>query len=741
VILFGRRHPTQLSLSRFADGDLVPHRLRRIGRHVQRCETCREYVRFINELGDVARELKRDDMPDVSALADAVIRRRRAGERGPEVGIVPEWANGDEEAATPRRRRAGRAPAGSRRFAGAIAAGLALVAATSAYLLLAPSAAATRGELSFGPIPPAGPAATIPIEYEPAYYLAEEDSLRLRVEVGRPPEPEVGGHRSVVRRTVTLHRDDDGKFRGYLPLEEGDLSAVAAVEDFDAVDLDTNSGRLWELYLAFDNGEPTLAALESRYRTLERYNLVMAIEWADSLAEAEPHNPLGLTIQYMYLSNAAPEPVPDSVRELHRNRLAELIRGTGARAGGGAGSLSADLEVDELKWLATYARMVGEMGAHDSLMGEVARRASDHPMVTDRRALAVLEETGSDLRRRLARLEHLWAALDHPTPLIVYLGTRAAAAVGDVDALESWLDRGRRHPGVRTPDLLGRLEGYDELAAQRLRLLQAAIAELKLEADERPLRTSALEHEADLRRRALEVDLALADALVATGDTAVAARVYERAIEHAWRAEDIRPYVDFLLARGDTAAALPLVGIVAADPLYGDSALAEFAEIIGATTDDVGSFVEQSRRELARRMHATLPDRRRIRGDVLLGPLGSDDVEARTYLADRPTVLLVWSPRLRDTSGQLAEFEELAKGEKMAEAVRAALMVPIEDNQRVATLDAVDFPVLLDPTGQLTAQVPGWELRSYLVVDQNLAIAATVLDGPTAFRIAKVLTW
>jgi hypothetical protein len=741
VILFGRRHPTQLSLSRFADGDLVPHRLRRIGRHVQWCETCREYVRFINELGDVARELKRDDMPDVSALADAVIRRRRAGERGPEVGLVPEWANGDEEAATPRRRRAGRAPAGSRRFAGAIAAGLALVAATSAYLLLAPSAAATRGELSFGPIPPAGPAATIPIEYEPAYYLAEEDSLRLRVEVGRPPEPEVGGHRSVVRRTVTLHRDDDGKFRGYLPLEEGDLSAVAAVEDFDAVDLDTNSGRLWELYLAFDNGEPTLAALESRYRTLERYNLVMAIEWADSLAEAEPHNPLGLTIQYMYLSNAAPEPVPDSVRELHRNRLAELIRGTGARAGGGAGSLSADLEVDELKWLATYARMVGEMGAHDSLMGEVARRASDHPMVTDRRALAVLEETGSDLRRRLARLEHLWAALDHPTPLIVYLGTRTAAAVGDVDALESWLDRGRRHPGVATFSLLGDLEGYDGFAVQRLRLLQTRIDELGVEVDERPLRMSALEHEADLRRRALEVEIALADAFVATGDTAAAGRVYEGAIGHAWRAEDIRPYVDFLLARGDTAAALPLVGIVAADPLYGDSALAEFAEIIGAQTDDVGSFMEQSRRELARRMHATLPERRRIRGDVPLRPLRSDDVEAETFLEGRPTVFLVWSPGWHDESGQLPEFEELASREGMSRAVRAVLMIPIQDNQLVETLDTVDVPVLLDPTGQLTAQVRGWTFTSYLVVDPNLAITAKVYDAPTAFRIAKILTW
>ncbi|MFW6089084.1 MAG: zf-HC2 domain-containing protein, partial [Gemmatimonadota bacterium] len=441
MILFGRRHPTKLTLSRYSDGDLSARRSRRVGRHVERCAECREYVGFIRELGTVARQL---DSPRVRELVDADIRRELRG----------------------RRDRGERTPADRMRSLESLVVVAALVLVGGGYLLFAPSATATRGELSFGSVESAveeGRGAA-PVEYSPAYYLAGEDSLRLRVEVTRDAGGDLGPR--VETRTTTLRRGRGGEFRGSLPIEQGDLFAAGAVEDFEGAHLDTNAGRLWPLHVALDRGRPSLAALEAHYRSLESYNWVLAIDWAERLAAERPHDPLAWTVLYWNLSRGAGADTSGATRNAHRARLDELIE----RAGPG------DLEA--LPWLVRYAGALGADRLRDSLLAELDRRDPEHPAVLDRRVLDAATEAPFGSRELVDRFEELWRATPQGTELLVHFGVQSAAAAGESAALDAWIERGLRHPDVDLEELLAGVEPFDPGGARRAKILRARLAEL-----------------------------------------------------------------------------------------------------------------------------------------------------------------------------------------------------------------------------------------------------------------------
>lgn len=729
MIVFGRRHPTELTLSRFADGDLPPRRLRRVGRHVERCESCRDYVRFIHELGDAARELKEHGTPDVSEIADAVIRRRRAGERVhlPDVplGARPDRTGADRAGAVRTRKR--------RRFAEVAVAGLALVAVAAGYLLFAPSAAATRGELTFEPAT-GGPDASVPVIYSPAYFLADEDSLRLRAEV-RQRDIEAHGVRRVAEpRTVTLHRDDKGLFRGTLPVEERDLFAVVAVEDFEGVDLDTNLGRLWDLYLEHEDGRPTMAALEGHYRALEDYNWVMAAEWAERLIEQHPDHPLGWALRYRGLSRGGIGLVPDSVRQFHRRTLDTLI----LRAG-------PEPEPGVLTWLAWYAGHLDEATTRDSLFEELRRIAPYHPWAVDRLVAETTNDLGFGSPTLVDRLEELWAAGDGATPLLIRTGVKAAAAAGRADALDAWIDRGLRHRDVRAAMLADDLARYaqdDRATAWRARLLRMSLTALAVRDDaRRPLRMTAGEAESDRQAAILRREIELAGVLADLGDEAEAADLYRKAADRAWLPEDIRPYVDFLLARGDTTGALPGIGLLVADPVSGDSAHARHAQTIEGRIDDPEAFVARGRAELRRRLLAALPVDRKLRGDTRLALPTGEELTAAGYFADSPTVILRWDTRYPQTWPRLTTFKELASREAArGSALRAAIVVPPTDAEGLASIVTGGVPLVVDPAYELIAQIGVGAVVSFAVVDRQLGVVSDLSDPATAFRIAHLLT-
>ena len=701
-------HPPDFSLSQYVDGKLDASRHEEVARHIEACDRCRAEVRFFEELREATRRLDFEHLspPDV---ADAVIRRRRAGERGQPASVVARGA------APPRHR-----------YTGVAAAALAFVAVLSAYLLLAPTATATRGELSFGAVPDVPGA--VPVDYQPAYYLADEDSLRLRARVYAAFGAGQGGREGTIRE-VTLRRGGNGRFTGRLPLQAGDVFAVAAVEDFEGVDLDTNFGRLWELHVALEGGEPSFAALESHYRTLEAYNPVLAREWAELITEKYPDGPLGWALSYRNLLALEVDPVRNSGRAFHREKLAELVRAAGAGAG-----------PSELWWLSLYAGYLDEAALVDSLLGELADREPDHPAILNRRVLEAMQEFEFGTPELVARLEELWSGHDRASEFLIHAGVQAAAA-GRERTARTWLDRGLQHGGIDPLDLAVEITPYPRLADERARLLRLRLAELESQGEKgRSLRNSVPEHVTDRRNNILRLRVALADALMDAGEEATAAQIYEETADWIWRAEDVGPYVKFLLARGDTAAAMPTLGLLAADPIDGDRALATYSEMIDLRTDDVESFIDRSRTELARRILASLPAGPKLRNDTRVSLSSGEEMTAREYFADRPTVLLFWDARLDRGLSGLDTFEELAS-RKWVEGIRSAVVLWRPFDSGTITVDTDRLQVLVDSEQELRRQVRDFAVPIFAVVDPQLAVVATTVDAAVALRIAKSLTW
>jgi len=702
VILFGRRHPTKFTLSRYSDGDLSARRSRRVGRHVERCAECREYVRFTRELGTVARQL---DSPRIRELVNADIRRESRG----------------------RRARGERTPADRVRSLESMIVVAALILVTGGYLLFAPSVSATRGELRFGSVG-AGSGAATSVVYSPASYLADEDSLRLRAEVTRDAGGDLG--RRVETRTVTLHRGRGGKFRGALPIEEGDLFAAAAVEDFEGARLDTNAGRLWPLHVAREGGRPSLAALESHYRSLETYNWVLAVEWAERLATERPEEPLGWAVLHWSLSRGAGADTLDAAREMHRNRLDELIRSAGP-----------DPDLDVLPWLARYAGELGADRLRDSLLAELARRDPRHTAVLDRRVLEVAAEVPVGSPALVDRFEELWAASGRGTEMHVYFGAQAAGAAGREAALDVWIDRALRHPAVDLENLLADVEPFDPGGARRARILRARLAEIEAAGpDDRPLRMTAQAYEDHRRATVLRLNIALAGALADAGDEAAALALYREAAGRAWRPEDVRPYVDFLLARGDTAGALPGIGLLIADPVSGDSARTAYAVTLAGAVSDDAAFLAESRAELRRRVLAAVSLGRKLRGDTRLASADGEPIAAADYFSGRTSVVLLWDARFTGESRWLTAFKALASRELAEEGeLRALIVVPPTSDDDLEALGAGGLAVAIDAQGDLAAQLDGRALPGFAVVAPSLQIVADLPDAATAFRVAKLL--
>ena len=698
----GNEHPPELTLSRFVDGVLAPDAHNDLVAHLEVCGHCRGIVEFFVELGRAARalEFRGNVMPDV---ADAVIRRRRAGERVDLSGA----SNG--AGARPRRR-----------LSGTIAAGLLLTLTGSAYLLLAPTAAATRGNVTFGSLP-ADPNSGLPVTYSPAYYLAAEDSLRLRVRVTTDTDASAHGTRGGELRVATLHRGSDGVFRGRLLTEDGDLLAVAAIEDFGAAMLDSNLGALWSTYIG-DGDRPSLATLESHYRSLESYNPILAAEFARRLTVEDPDRPLGWALSV----GAAPAPEHDSALTFHRVRLRDQV----ARARG-------TTDPSELHWLSLYAGRLGELAVRDSLVDELERLQPQHVAVQNRRVLEATREAAFGSRELVSQLERLWFASGRPSELLVHMGVQAAAAADLRDAVQSWIERARRHPAVDPRDVARAIEPYPRLADLRASLLRDRLGELEADDDlSRPLRASRTEYEAHRRAEIMDLRLEFAEALSASGDGAAATDLYRVTAKHGWRPKEIRPFVDLLLARGDTVAALPAIGLLVADPLLGQTLRNEFEGVIERRVEDIEAFAAEARAELTHRALTSVPRASKIRGDTRLKMSSGRETTARDFLSGHPAVLLLWDARFGSESDWLTSFVELAG--RTRNAVPAAIVVsqPVEEPPSTGSV-----PFIVDDDRELAAQVRDFALPALVVLDPDLGAMTTLSDVADAFRLATILTW
>jgi hypothetical protein len=706
IRVFG--HPRASSLSRYVDGELRSKATRWIDDHLTHCSGCREKVDFFRELGEAARQQSSTDVPDV---ADQVIRRRAQGER-----VVLDTSRWNRALAP-----------GTLRAVAAIV--VLVLGGAAAFLTLAPSASASRGELIFEPDEPT-PGESIQIEYSPAFYLSDQDSLRLRVRARKADSPFPRGGVIGELRVATLHRNTDGNFTGRIQLEPSDVFLAAAVEDFEARNVDTNFGELWELLIRTDDGSPSVAALESRYRTLEPYNWIMASAWAEEVTRRWPDSPFGWALLYFHVSRTRTEALPDSIVGFHKAKLAALIE---AQQPGRE-------DPDNLVWLAHYARFLGDARLQNRLLDRLSDLDANHGEVIDRRVTEVLSESGQDPTALLNSLEEIWATSDRSNEFLVRLALETAVSAGNATAARVWLLRARQVEGVTAEQVVKITESLVTLAPERAEILQTELNALQAVKDEaRPLRSTRQQYEADLESALLETRVALAGALMDAAATAAASVVLEDIWDVVWKPEDLRPVVSFLLTAGDTTAAIQGIAMLAADPIEGPTILEEYGAVLGAASVESVAVLEGASAELTDRVRSSLTTTRSLPSGIRVPILGANAVESQHYFTDRPTVLFMWSAELGDSEQLKDEFESLSGEPWAIDRIRAAILTTDPQVPESSLLVDRSVPVIHDVGYRLTEMLRAFAIPSYVVLGPDRRILATVPEASTAFRIAHHL--
>lgn len=711
-------HPSGPALSRFADGELEGWRHRRIARHVETCVRCRKTVAFIRE---VTAAMDEPATSERNGLAEDVLRRRHAGERvalwTPEAG-----ADAGDPEITPIAKRAG--PAWRLGFG--IAAVFVLLALAGIYLFEAPPAAAGHSELEFAPALPVS-GATVSVRYRPAAFLAGYDSLRLRVRT-RSRETPFPSRTGVIGdlRTLTLHRSEDGTYEGRFRIEPGELFVAAAVEDFSGEAVDTNLGRLWDVLVADEGGKPSIEALESRYRVLEADNFVQAVGSARELTERYPDNPFGWALLHYYQSHARPFPMPDSLEAFHEAKLRELIAAQAGRPE----------DVEEVIALFDYARRQGDAGLRDSLFAVAKRLAPGHHRVLEWEQVQLSRATSGDPGAYLREIESLWNRSDSTSDYVVRASLWQAGRAGDEAAVRRWIDRGLRVPALNPGTLASDLDPYEFAAPDRVRLRRERLRELETSGDEsRPLTESVDEFRLARLERIRRMRALLARDLAVTGDTAGALALLREAARDAWQPDLVELYAELLLAAGDTAAAVPLVGLLSVDPVSGPELSARYRNLLD-DVDDPEAFARRSAAELRRRVRASEWLDRRLPGHTTLHLADGTTTTAEERLAGTPSIIVFFQPEDPGIAERLAERRRRA-AEVLPTGVQL-LFVAEGPNAEVSEEIPAD-ELVYDPEQTIAQHLRAFYVLGAVVLDADLTASVRPADFESALRIAGSL--
>jgi len=718
-------HPSGLSLSRFADRELTGWRERAVARHVEKCARCQEYVAFIHQLAATMDEPAGNESPGTpveGSLSEKVIRRRRAGER------VALWTpDGMGNAGDPERASGWRRSGTSWRLGVGIAASFILLALAGVYLFEAPPAAAGHSQLQFAPELPT-PGATVDVRYTPAFHLADFDSLRLRVRsrTEDTPYPRRSGVIGDLR-TITLRRTDDGTFVGRLRIEPGEVFVAAAVEDFSGQDVDTNLGRLWDILVATPSGEPSIEALESRYRVLEANNSVQAVGWAKEITERYPQNPFGWSLLRLNQTRLGPFPMPDSLAALHDAKLRELIADQSGRPE----------NVDEVIALFNYARWNDDTRLSDSLIAEVERLDPRNHAVLEWRSFRLLHATPAEPKAYLREIEPLWTKSDRSSDYVVLAALLKAGQAADEPAVRRWIDRGLRLPSLNPGVIAARLDRFDFAAAERARLRRDRLRALEATGDEsRPLNETVPESLTSRQEEIRQVQAHLALDLTVTGDTTEALALFREATRDAWQPDLLQPYADLLLATGDTTTALPLVGLLAADPVSGSEFSSHYRTLLEARVSDPIAFGLRSATELRRRVRSTPWLGRHLPGRTPLHLANGTTMSAEDILAGAPSIIVFFEPDVTGIAEQLAAMRRRAL-ETLQESVH--LLFVAKTASREAARLIPHHQLVVDPEQNVAQFLHEFSANGSVVLDADLTVSVRAPDFDSALRIAGSL--
>jgi hypothetical protein len=708
------RHPRFEDLAAFAEGGLPPRDQASLKDHLAGCESCRETLAYLQDLGRASRGLRRQEVPLPPDLWERVLTRRQSGTRR----ILPLRPVGP---GTGRRRRN---PFAGRRIAGWAAA---IAAITTASLLLgrAPGeAGAAWSELRLSPSAPA-PGDRIEVRYEGGHFHGH-DSIRVRAAlVGGGTARELPTQETMTE--LILHRNSAGWFQGTLTLPGAVDYAMFAVEDATGSFVDHNGGRLWDVMVHSEDGHPRLGALDARREALRERDWSAALKTAEAATRLYPEDPESWSQLSALQAWLGPGSARPEERVSHAERFQELhIRFQGPTT----------LSERRLAGMASYAIQAGaERPIIEYWTGRLRENFPHHPRSLLSRQGELQAQGSTDVgsagsESYFAALDRLWLEVDSSNAGrfddIIENAIREAVDRSRPDMVLRWSERAHSYLG-RAPDglesLVRPMLGWPETRRVAIKWLEEGIARFQESPErDRPLWMSRAEHRQTLRNDLGRLHTLLGLAFLADGDEAGAARALAQAVSKTWSPEAFLSLAGLRIARGDTTGSWEMLARLEADPtteVGSGSALASLHREAMAHAE-WELWVEQARGELARHM---LSRAHGVRVDLtsrLRGPGGAE--QTLESLLGRDGAVLIYCDRLCDMAlARLLSLEGVARSAREGRLTIIAVSMPGDSRFAMAGSrpDSDSIPLYEDSRGELRNALGAWAFPRYHIVNQD----------------------
>ncbi len=689
------RHPGFRRLERLSDGDCTPEEARRLREHLADCSRCREELAFLRSLDRTIREISTPRPPP--GILEEALARREAGERR----ILPV----EDPPPAPRRRAGGLAAA---------AAALAVIAAGvgAFFLLTTGEAAAGASELRIAPdaLPALGP---LPVEYRAASALASEERLRIRARYRYPadPPPRLNLGRPL---SAEIERVGTGRFRGTVRLPPAAVYAVFSVEDRQAREVDANGGRFWETLARDPDGRPTFEALRERLLVMNHVRRELALETAVQLTELYPERIESWAHRLFYEGMLLDREGRDSLESDHRRRFTELERQVAGEP---------DVPAHQLAGLVQYARTLGDPDAIRRWTERLEEVAPTHRFAVQERVSSIARTHAEDATARLVEFEREWERSGPADETLLQAGFAAARDAGDEVAMLVWAERIDRYvPHWSVPAALELVE-HPALRPDGMARLRAELLPVEAEDPQhRALDHNVPDHHVEAGRESAPLLAALGRALLAEADTAAALDTLTRAAERTWDPELFRLLAHVRLAATDTAGAIRLRALAAADPLQEPEVRVDLRLGPGPSVapDAWRERLVEAEAELRRRAREASVSRP-VPADIRVEDVAGVDRPLHALVEGGPTLLIYWA-YLPSTARR-----DMAYLRSAAEALTAAdvRVVPVTSRERTAELEAfardpdLGLPVAFDEHGEAGHRLELLGRDRYLVIDAS----------------------
>ncbi len=667
-------HPSYERLSRFSDGDLEARGARSVARHLETCSPCRREIQIMRDAEAALREVPIPRMPE--DLFERAMARRASS-------VIPLLPLGPPSEPQPQ-------PRGTL----VAALGLVVIVTAAVVLLTARRVSADASVLDIDAIEGTTGAS---VRFQPSALLAGEDSVRLRAWAwgGRydqfsPPQ----------LFTAPL-RKEGNEFRGRVTLDAGYDFAWMAVESWDGNRVDANGGEFSPLTRE-SRGHRSVASYAGELLALQDFANRGFPLWGELQSVVDealvlfPDSPTLWFVKAAYdLRVTTSERARDSVEMVHGAKLSEFA----ARS---------EQSPEDLVALFNLALTLENEPQQRRLLDRLRRAAPDHPRIHERRVVDLVTDLSGDPTTLLGELEREWGIAGPANALLARSGFNIVKTFDDAEAVLRWAERGFAWNVAGRDGLLTEAAKLPAIRDWAIERLPAQIRFRQAPFDsERPIYQTRDSFQANSRRRAARLELALGNALLDRGQTAEATASLDRALTMTWDLETAERLISLLehqaVRSGDSepglsARLVELRTLVAADPLHG-STQAPTPAVIQAGDD---LFVRLTKGVRSGRLE---PDA------VQLGAPGEDP---RALEPESTTVLASWYAM--PPKAELAVLEDLSA--RLRDSDIALFLVSSERHfeeisARASQLGAQAF---FEIDGTATEALGGWHASEYVVI-------------------------